>query len=115
MFRLGDGATSFWYHNWSGIGCIANMVPFVDIHDVQIELKDLIHNSSWKLQQLYTPLPAGVVLLLQKIKPVLNINGGGDIWTWKNSSSGAYTVKDAYDWQMTQAHEANQDMNWNWI
>ncbi|PNX65320.1 hypothetical protein L195_g054480, partial [Trifolium pratense] len=41
QFRLGDGKSSFWYTDWSGIGNLANHVLYVDIHDIEIRVRDV--------------------------------------------------------------------------
>ncbi|PNY17537.1 hypothetical protein L195_g014283 [Trifolium pratense] len=48
QFRLGDGNTSLWYINWSGSGMLANQVLYVDIHDVQMRVKDVYIDGKLK-------------------------------------------------------------------
>jgi hypothetical protein len=40
-FRLDDGSSSFWFSNWSIDGKLATKVPFVDIHDLHLQVKDV--------------------------------------------------------------------------
>src|ERR1044072_8595275 len=114
-FKLGNGETSLWRGDWSGSGSIAPTIPFVDIHDVDIVLKDIISNGAWSVQQLYTNLPGEILHNLQKVKPVLDSNGGGDKWIWSSSNTGKYTVKDAYSWSMAPSQQGNIDEQWNWV
>ncbi|KAL6556199.1 hypothetical protein OROGR_005487 [Orobanche gracilis] len=96
-FRLGDGQSSVWYSNWSGIGKIANMVPYVHITDSNLCLRDLIHDNSWNLSSLYTSIPTNVQVLFDNVMPVIMPNGE-DGWTWTSNAKGIYTVRDAYCW-----------------
>ena len=114
-FRLGNGETSLWHEDSSGHGNIASTVPYVDIHDANIVLKDLILNGAWNVQDLYTELPANTINLLQQIRPVLDNNGGSDVWTWWPSSTGSYTVKEAYAWLMSQDQQEANNQTWSWI
>ncbi|GAU47648.1 hypothetical protein TSUD_27720 [Trifolium subterraneum] len=58
QFRLGNGNSSFWYTDWSGIGILANQVLYVDIHDIEIRVRDVYIDDYfiWKgnLNGLYT-------------------------------------------------------------
>jgi hypothetical protein len=46
VFRLGNGTTSFWYSSWTTLGSFASMVPWVDIHDISLCIRDLIINGN---------------------------------------------------------------------
>lgn len=46
MFRFGNQRTSLWHEDWSGLGSLANVVPMIDIHDVNWVLGDLVDNGA---------------------------------------------------------------------
>jgi hypothetical protein len=50
QFRLGDGKSSFWYTNWSGMGSLANQVLYVDIHDIEMRVRDVFTNGNWNVR-----------------------------------------------------------------
>jgi hypothetical protein len=41
QFRLGNRNISFWFTNWSGSGILANHVLYVDIHDLEMRVRDV--------------------------------------------------------------------------
>jgi len=45
-WRAGSGNSSFWYYPWSTIGYLGTLVPYIDIHDIHLSVKDVIANSS---------------------------------------------------------------------
>jgi hypothetical protein len=55
-FRLGNGNSSFWFTNWSGNGIIANQVLFVDLHDLEMRVRDVYIDGNWQLDTMYMNL-----------------------------------------------------------
>jgi hypothetical protein len=76
---------------------LCTMVPFVAIQDTTLKINDVWHNGNWNLQILYTQLPTEVVNAITAIKHRI-VHNLPDVWVWKNSSTGVYSVKDAYTW-----------------
>ncbi|KAJ1439443.1 Ribonuclease H-like superfamily [Sesbania bispinosa] len=56
-FKVGNGATSFWFTYWLGIGPLCMHVPYVDIHDVDASIRDVKVDNMWHLERLWTPIP----------------------------------------------------------
>ncbi|GAU24184.1 hypothetical protein TSUD_84190 [Trifolium subterraneum] len=94
QYRLGDGNSSFWYTNWSGIGNLVNQVPYVNIHDLQMRVRDVYIDGKWNFNLLYTTIPVDVMDHL-KLFPVCLNSQAVDRYTWKGNLSGLYTTKDA--------------------
>lgn len=113
-FRLGNGATSLWYSDWSGLGKVANQIPFVNIADTQLTLGNIVRHGQWDLNQVYTPLPPPVLMRLQRVKPHL-IQNQSDSWVWEPSNTGRYTVKEAYKWLNASQQDKAGVRNFNWI
>ncbi|GAU41508.1 hypothetical protein TSUD_302460 [Trifolium subterraneum] len=40
-WRAGSGSSSFWFSHWSPLGYLGTLVPYIDIHDLQLSVKDL--------------------------------------------------------------------------
>jgi ribonuclease HI len=111
--KIGDGESSFWYESWVVKERLCTMVPFVAIQHTTLKINDVWHNGNWNLQILYTQLPTEVVNAITAIKPRI-VQNLPDVWVWKNSSTGVYSVKDAYTWLSNPA-PINEHVNWNWI
>jgi hypothetical protein len=102
QLKIGDGESSFWYDSWVLKERLCTIVPFVAIQDTTVKIKDMWTNGEWNLNNLYTNLPDFVVDAITAIRLRL-VTNLPDVWTWENSSSGVYTVKDAYNWLSTPA------------
>lgn len=42
--RLGAGNVSFWFHSWSDLGLLHHLLPYIDIHDQDLKVKDVFVN-----------------------------------------------------------------------
>ncbi|XP_057420539.1 uncharacterized protein LOC130714634 [Lotus japonicus] len=115
-FKLGNGATSIWYKDWSGYGPLANNIPYVHITDTNMALRDIIINGDWNPSSLYTILPPLVQQKMLAVAPVIDIRLH-DHWIWKFDSQGIYSAAGAYSWLIN----ANAQMSltgldtWRWI
>lgn len=68
-FRLGDGNSSFWFVNWSSIGKLTEKVLYVDIHALNLRVKDVFVNGAWNFNHHYTTLPTSTTDSL-KMPPI---------------------------------------------
>lgn len=107
-FRIGDGCTSVWYTPWSPYGKISSLVPFVDIHDIDLTLKDLIVGNEWNFDALYTTLPENCKEYLTS-KPTLLNNAVTDCFIWSSQLDGTYSAKSRYAW-LSHQHNDNNNM-----
>ncbi|GAU45929.1 hypothetical protein TSUD_100060 [Trifolium subterraneum] len=116
QYRLGDGNSSFSYTNWPGIGNLANQVPYVDIHDLQMRVMDVYVDGKWKFNLLYTTIPENVMDHLKLLHVCLNCQVV-DRNTWKGNLNGLYTAKDGYSWhnRSTFTDNATNAITWNWV
>ena len=115
-FRLGDGSSSFWFSNWSTDGKLAVKVPFVDIHDLQLQVNDVYVNDNWNFNLLYTNLPSEVRDRLQSLPLCLNALVPSRI-TWKGNLDGIYTARDGYYWLNRNEFvcDATNNICWSWM
>lgn len=61
QFRVGNDESLFWYTPWTSYGNLCDHVIYVDIHEIDIKIKDLYFNNQWQLQQLYSDLPTCIL------------------------------------------------------
>jgi len=50
----GKGHISVWYDKWIDNVYLCNVVPYVDISDTDLRLRDLFENEAWNFNKLYT-------------------------------------------------------------
>lgn len=81
LMKLGDGDTSFWYKPWLLKESLCEKVWMVDIHDIDLKIKDVFVNGEWKLNLLYTTLSDDIQHLMLNTHPRL-VEGVSDCWTW---------------------------------
>ncbi|XP_057442323.1 uncharacterized protein LOC130734042 [Lotus japonicus] len=114
VFRIGNGETSLWYKDWSGTGPIAHQLPFVNIADVHLQLKDIIQGNVWDLNRLYTMIPLSVQQKLTDLQPTVCV-ARSDGWVWNVGNKGQYTVRDGYAWLNGCAHDQQGDRKIDWV
>lgn len=104
-FRLGDGATSIWFQPWTHFGCLGSQVQYVDIHDRDYTIKDIIQNGAWNLNVLHTNLSQNTA------------NHIHDCFIWQSHLNGAYTANAGYKWLISRynTNSATTLDPWNWI
>ncbi|KAK7251105.1 hypothetical protein RIF29_34020 [Crotalaria pallida] len=52
--RLGGGDVSFWYDKWIDEGPLYLHIPFVDIQDSLVTVRDIVEDGIWRLDKLVT-------------------------------------------------------------
>jgi ribonuclease HI len=116
QFCLGDGNSSFWYTDWSGIGALANHVLYVDIHDTELRVRDVYSDGSWNFNSLYTAMPTSIKEQLSLLPINLNPNVP-DRYSWKGNLNGLYTARDGYYWLNRNFFSDNPTSSfpWSWI
>lgn len=76
---------------------MADAIPYIDIHDINLSLRDVIVAGNWNLSNLYTTFPPDYAQKLQSIAPRLQIDRA-DTWMWHSNDKGCYIVGDTYLW-----------------
>jgi hypothetical protein len=114
-WRPGSGNSSFWYTNWSSLGMLGTRVPFVDIHDLHLTVKDVFANDGQHIQSLYTILPPDITEVINNTK--FNFNAAiDDAYIWSHNNNGVYTTKSGYNWILSQSEtESYSNTPWSWI
>ncbi|CAL0314033.1 unnamed protein product [Lupinus luteus] len=112
--HLGDGSSSLWFEDWSGLGFLADNVPFVNFRDINLSLAELVTHNNWCTIEVYTVIPQNFRDKLSFIPPSLSLNNS-DRWMWWNSDKGLYTVKEAYKWLNNIDTDVRDNQEWSWI
>ncbi|CAJ2645759.1 unnamed protein product [Trifolium pratense] len=115
-FRLGNDNSSFWFSNWSGTGKLADKVLYVDIHDLEMCVKDIYTDGNWNFNMLYTNIPIAVTDHLKMIPVCLN-SQVADCYTWKGNLNGIYSARDGYFWFNRNEFAGNDtdSISWTWL
>lgn len=114
QFKVGDGQTNLWFLPWAYKQPISMMVPFVDIHDLNMRISDIWKDGEWQLQMLYTQLPQEVISGILSISPFI-VEDIPDTWRWVLDSSGSYSVKSAYRWLLEEGVQMDPQDSWSWL
>ncbi|KAJ1418954.1 hypothetical protein SESBI_15560 [Sesbania bispinosa] len=73
------------------------MVPYVDIHDVDISLHDIWKDGQWLLHILWTAIPNDIRNAILAIEPKFN-DHVEDTLIWSEPVSGVYSASSGYHW-----------------
>lgn len=113
---MGRGNISLWYERWLHKGRLCDMVPYVHISDINLQISDLCVSGTWHFDHLNTILPLDVRLEMQS---VFTHESSDDLLIWEPSSSGEYSTKSAYSWLIDNDEDEENDQNqtilWNWV
>lgn len=113
-FVIGSGVTSFWYGVWTKLGKMCDSVPFVNIADTEICIKDVCENGNWEMNRLYTQMPSQLLSDVTSVCVHLHFDEGKpDAWTWRSSPNGAYSAKAGYDWLLERDSSWDTSLQWD--
>lgn len=59
--KLGNGSCSVWYTPWVTHHSLCHTIPFVDIQDTKLQVRDMWGENGWNLGRMRTLLPEEVV------------------------------------------------------
>ncbi|GAU20604.1 hypothetical protein TSUD_33400 [Trifolium subterraneum] len=111
----GSGSSSFWYCPWSTLGLIYTLVPYVDIHDLQLTVKDVVGGVYPYSQILYSHLPQTALDIINNTQLTFN-DSLEDVFVWTHNKNGVYITKSGYDWLLAQTDQVTIPLNsWSWI
>lgn len=115
-FRVGGGESSLWYVDWTKLGPLCHMVPFVNISDSELQLRDVYDNGIWNLQGLSTMLSPALIETIQTVPAPMTLDPRlPDTWTWKHAAQGHYTCSNGYYWLLNQHRNWDVNINMRWI
>lgn len=90
------------------------LLPFVDIHDSDLKLNEVLLDQEWKWDSMYTLIPEHIKQFLQNSQIHLN-SATQDRFIWNNSPDGTYTVKAGFQWILNQRMGNSREHSWKWI
>lgn len=93
--RIGNGLFSFWYTPWKNLGPLCMHVPYVDIQDSAMRIRDVFINHKWHLQNLVKPHPEFVkdTIMNSHIHQNSQVS---DTFIWEGNIIGTYTAKSGF-------------------
>ncbi|KAK2454730.1 hypothetical protein QL285_002263 [Trifolium repens] len=88
---------------------------YVDIHDLQMRVRDVFIDGGWNFNLLYTTIATYVMDRLKLLLVSLN-SQVEDCFTWKGNLNGFYTAQDGYYWLNRNEFISNtNEVSWNWL
>jgi hypothetical protein len=116
-WRVESCSSSFWSCPWSSLGFIRSLAPYIDIHDLQLSVKDVFSFVSPHAHILYTQLPSLAIDLINNMQ--LNFNASlEDTFIWTHSKNDIYTANSGYSWMLARMNPvitSNSPPSWSWI
>ncbi|XP_019457635.1 PREDICTED: uncharacterized protein LOC109358024 [Lupinus angustifolius] len=110
--QLGEGNKSLWYDNCIRFGTLCNFVPFVNISDTQLQVKDIWTEGTWDFSALYTMVPSEVKELISNhFTPGLPTEEEG--WIWEGHVTGNYSANSGY-WWINKPEEDVEHLSSDW-
>jgi len=117
-WRAGSGSTSFWFSPWSPLDTPGTLFPYVDIHDLQLTVKDVVSFNDPHTHVLYTQLSHEASTFINNLHYKFNDNVD-DAYVWTSHISDTYSTKSGYNWLLTVAADpvsASPTLHsWSWI
>ena len=99
-FRVSYGDSSIWNVDWTQLGPLCQLVPFVNISD-SVMCGRMIGGIIQYIHQL--PAPNNLDVRLQ------------DAWTWRHAMKGEYTCSSGYYWLLQKNRDWNVNCNMKWL
>lgn len=103
-----------WHVPWVLKQQLCQLVSYVDIHDLNLVIKDVWHLGRWNIDNLFTPIPQDIIDLNLTLYPCI-VESNPDAWVWQPRVDGAYSVKSGYSWLIKSHLEADAESKWGWI
>jgi len=116
-WRVGSGSSSFWFSNWNSLGPFGNHVPVIDIHDLQLSVRDVLSTTGNRTQALYTELPPAIADYINNLHIQFNDNID-DTLIWSENKNGTYSTKSGYNWLITHRDLTTDPLShnsWSWL
>lgn len=112
-YRIGKGAISIWCDKWLEGDLICNMLPYVDIQDTQLKIKDIYYDNAWHWEKLATQIPLSIKMQMQSH---FVDEGSKDILIWSFSNSRIYSARDGYKWLIQHVpSQPTESISWSWV
>lgn len=97
---------------WTDPGPLHSLLPYIDIHDLDLKVQDLMVGGEWDLGRLYTAILNHLMTFLKDSKTILN-PAVKDLFIWSQSPNGCYTTKSGFQWLLQQRGAIISEVPWN--
>lgn len=112
-YRIGKGDISILFDKWLEDNFVCELIPFVNIQEIHLKIKDICVNNQLHWERMATIIPHEIKLKMQSF---FVDSDSADTLIWGHANSGIYSTKSAYRWLV---HEPllhiNQEDNWSWV
>jgi hypothetical protein len=116
-WRAGSGSSSFWFTPWTALDHLGSLVLYVDIHDLQLSVKDVLSKGNPHTHSLYTQLPPLTSDVINNTNFKFN-DSIEDTFIWTNNKNDTYATKSGYNWLLSLRDLGtihNLLHSWSWI
>lgn len=86
----------------------------MDIHDVDLKIRDIYYHYDRHFNDLYTPLPDNITQSISSMHFVFNEHIQ-DCFIWEGNLDGTYTAKTSYKWLLNKNQGWSSTLEWSWI
>jgi hypothetical protein len=113
----GYGNYSFCFCPWISLGFLHSIVPYIDIHDLHLTIRDVLSTNGPHTRDLYSHLPLMAADFINNMHIKFNPSME-DVFIWSSNKNGVYTTKCGYNWLMSRTNmvtHSNTISSWSWI
>lgn len=98
-YKIGNGEISLWYDKWLDEGRICDLIPFVNIQDTLLKVRDIWSDGRRQLDSVATVIPKEIQLHNSSYYDPMTT----DVLIWGPASDGSYTAKNFYYWLLSRS------------
>ena len=89
-WRVGSGSSSFGFSQWTTLGILGSLVPYIDIHGIQLTVKEVLSANDPHTHILYSQLSQTTSDHINHIHTNFN-DTVEDTYIWNNQKNGTYS------------------------
>lgn len=109
-----DNELSFWYGNWTKKGPLRHLIQGpLNREESMWEVKDLMTDTGWHLNQISFVLPSEVKLMIHAT-PIPLIGRRRDILAWWSNPRGVFDLRSVYGIANGSAQDCSFSAKWIW-
>ncbi|KAK7258939.1 hypothetical protein RIF29_24531 [Crotalaria pallida] len=95
--KLGDGQASLFFDSWMNKELLCNLVHWVQIHDTNLRVKDVLREGVWHFNDIFTILPRDLKTSILDMNIFLDYSIPNCI-AWVGSMDEVYSANFGYKW-----------------
>ena len=115
MWMIGrDSKMSFWCGNWTKRGSLQHLIQGpLNCEESKWEVKDLMTDIGWNLNQISFVLPSEVSLMIHTTLFPL-VGRGRDSFAWRSNPRGVFYLRSVYSLVNGAAQDSSFSAKWIW-